>query len=253
MQELKRPKSGPSKENPTSDLHLVIHGGCRGFAKLPMAAIARRTLTIALLGTALFACAIDESHAPDTENWTAPSVDTQLYPVAVARPTSAIGLNTTHLESNETAAAIVCATCHLAGSTPAFSTRPGAPGNYHVHVKIEHGGLTCPSCHVPGKPGWLHRAGGQRFPLVESMELCSQCHGPQRRNYDHGAHGGMRGYWDRARGPRQRNDCIICHAAHSPAYPKVTPVRGPRDPFVKARHHGGSLVERRYGKKGSHE
>lgn len=201
----------------------------------------------------LFACLGEEPRPADLKVWTPPTADTPLHPVTIARPSSAAALNTAATEISGTPAAIACATCHAAGSGAAFAARAGTQANYHQHVDIKHGGLTCASCHVPGAPGKLHRAAGQQFPLVESLELCSQCHGPQRRNYEHGAHGGMRGYWDRQRGPRQRNDCIVCHAAHAPAYPKVTPVLGPIDRFAAPRLRPGSLVEQRYGEGKTHE
>jgi hypothetical protein len=61
------------------------------------------------------------------------------------------------------------------------------------------------------------------------MTLCSQCHGPQRRDYDMGLHGGMTGHWDLAKGGRSRNTCINCHDPHAPAFPLVMPVFPPRD------------------------
>ena len=53
------------------------------------------------------------------------------------------------------------------------------------------------------------------------MTLCSQCHGPQATAFEHGAHGGMNGYWDLTRGPQMKNNCIDCHDPHVPAYPKM--------------------------------
>ena len=67
--------------------------------------------------------------------------------------------------------------------------------------------------------------------MREALTLCSQCHGPQRRDYDHGAHGGMTGYWDRSRGGRQRNHCVDCHDPHQPAYVGGLPVPAARDRF----------------------
>ena len=80
------------------------------------------------------------------------------------------------------------------------------------------------------------------------MRLCSQCHGLIRTAYDNGAHGGMRGYWDLQRGPRERNNCIACHNPHSPAHPQVIPVAGPKDKRVYRRVHEGSIIDQRFGK-----
>ena len=63
---------------------------------------------------------------------------------------------------------------------------------------------------------------------------CAQCHGPQYRDYRHGAHGGMRGHWDLSRGPRERNHCVACHDPHAPAFGQFEPVPGPRDRFTGA-------------------
>ena len=47
--------------------------------------------------------------------------------------------------------------------------------------------------------------------------------------------GGMNGYWDLSRGPRERHACTTCHDPHAPAYVGMMPARGPVDP----RHTGG--------------
>ena len=71
------------------------------------------------------------------------------------------------------------------------------------------------------------------FP-ADALRLCAQCHGPQYRDYRHGAHGGMRGHWDLSRGPRERNHCVACHDPHAPAFGQFEPVPGPRDRFTGA-------------------
>jgi hypothetical protein len=65
------------------------------------------------------------------------------------------------------------------------------------------------------------------------MALCAQCHGTQKRDYDHGAHGGMRGYWDLKRGPRERNHCVSCHDPHAPKFGTFMPVHPPKDRFLQ--------------------
>jgi hypothetical protein len=69
------------------------------------------------------------------------------------------------------------------------------------------------------------------------MRLCAQCHGPQYRDYQNGAHGGMTGNWDLSKGGRVRNNCIDCHDPHAPRYPTVTPSRGPNDRFLTGGGH----------------
>jgi hypothetical protein len=123
-------------------------------------------------------------------------------------------------------------TCHAAGAGPPIAARDGAPEDFHAGVQLSHGTLSCNSCHDPADRTQLRLADGTPLALAEVMQLCGQCHGPQIRDYERGSHGGMAGYWDLARGPRVRNSCVACHAAHEPAYPKVVPAAPPRDRFL---------------------
>jgi hypothetical protein len=131
-----------------------------------------------------------------------------------------------------------CATCH-ATRPPNPKARLGSPlVLFHQGDLGPHGNLTCISCHEPSD-GYrsLRLADGSNLPYSEVMQLCAQCHGPQFRDYKHGAHGGMTGYWDLTKGGRERNNCIDCHHPHAPAYPKVRPAAGPQDRFLKGVHH----------------
>jgi hypothetical protein len=107
----------------------------------------------------------------------------------------------------------------------------------HGGLNGVHGKLACVSCHNPAK-GYdsLRLADGKSLPFTEVMALCAQCHGPQFRDYEHGAHGGMTGHWDLSRGGRERNNCIHCHDPHAPKYPTVAPARGPNDRFLTGGH-----------------
>ena len=62
---------------------------------------------------------------------------------------------------------------------------------------------SCLSCHNPKNYDTLALANGEAVPYRRTMNLCAQCHGPQYRDYNHGSHGGMTGYWDRTRGERR--------------------------------------------------
>lgn len=128
---------------------------------------------------------------------------------------------------------ILCVTCH--------SLRPGAKlpestaglREFHAGLALRHGTLTCASCHAPDSPAErLRLADGREIQFVEAITICSQCHGTQRRSYDHGTHGGMTGYWDLSRGPRERNMCVDCHDPHSPRFVGGMPVHRPRDRFL---------------------
>ena len=97
-----------------------------------------------------------------------------------------------------------------------------------------HGDLSCLSCHNPDDYGTLRLADQRAVLYRDVMTLCAQCHGPQYRDYLHGAHGGMNGYWDLTKGPRTRNSCIHCHDPHAPAFPSMRPTFKPRDRFLES-------------------
>ena len=125
---------------------------------------------------------------------------------------------------------IQCSTCHTEGSPPAKDSR------FHTRERIDHGPLSCAHCHASDNRALLHLANGEPIAMRNAMELCAQCHGSQYRDYQHGSHGGMRGYWDLSRGPRQRHHCITCHNPHRPQFRSFIPAPGPK-PRVRGGGH----------------
>ena len=125
-----------------------------------------------------------------------------------------------------------CSTCH--------TTRKPNPANrtatdlkeFHRGLKMAHGSVSCLSCHNSDDYDTLKLADGSSVGFPDVMTLCAQCHGPQMRDYEHGAHGGMNGYWDTTRGPRNRLNCIDCHDPHAPKFPKMRPTFKPKDRFL---------------------
>ncbi|MCA9290696.1 MAG: hypothetical protein KDA25_06185, partial [Phycisphaerales bacterium] len=99
-------------------------------------------------------------------------------------------------------------------------------------MSFVHGDLACYSCHNPDDANTLRRADQTTVAYPDVKTLCAQCHGAKARDYDHGAHGGMNGYWDLTRGPRTRNTCIDCHDPHVPKFPMMIPTFKPRDRFL---------------------
>lgn len=126
---------------------------------------------------------------------------------------------------------IACATCHSLKATATVPTRPADVEEVHVGLAFDHGEVSCASCHAAkaGEAPLLHLADGTPLPTTEAMRLCGQCHGPQLRDYEAGAHGGMDGHWDLTRGGRTRNHCVDCHDPHVPAPPAVSPAPRARD------------------------
>jgi hypothetical protein len=170
-----------------------------------------------------------------------------LHRVTIRLPSSLGVVDTGEVDASGRPIGIRCATCHgpSGGGEDARSLaeRSGL-ARMHAGVTLAHGELSCATCHPLDDRTQLRLADDTRIVFTEVQRLCRQCHGPQHRDYERGAHGGMRGYWDLGRGPRERNACVMCHAAHAPAYPLVVPAPPPRDRFLSAgqasRPHDGA-------------
>ena len=128
---------------------------------------------------------------------------------------------------------IACSTCHSVRE-PNHANRAQDLDQFHQNMPMAHGTLTCYSCHNPDDTDTLRLADSTTVAYPDVMTMCAQCHGPQMRDFERGAHGGMNGYWDLSRGPRTRNNCIDCHDPHLPKFPAMKPTFKPRDRFLKA-------------------
>ncbi len=154
---------------------------------------------------------------------------TDKFSVAINIPDGPLMLATGKKDSFGNPIKVRCETCH-ALRKPNLEIASGKDlKKFHQGQTFNHGDLSCLTCHNPDDYDTLRLADGKALTYRNVMKLCGQCHGPQARDYAHGAHGGMTGYWDLSKGPRKRNNCIDCHDPHSPAYPKVWPVFPPRD------------------------
>lgn len=158
-----------------------------------------------------------------------PVVNPPLHPVIIKQPAGVpkVATGLTNFQGEPVMAS--CVSCH-ATTTPNREIRRAEDlKKFHQGLKYAHGELSCLSCHNPDNYDMLRLADGRALDFTESMTLCSQCHGPQRRDYDRGLHGGMTGHWDLRRGGRTRSTCINCHDPHAPDFPLVMPVLPPRD------------------------
>lgn len=155
-----------------------------------------------------------------------------LHPSTEILPLHVGAVNTELRDVHGAPVGVACATCHSPGeSGQALVEGSGSPEAFHSGVELQHGRLGCFHCHDTDRR-LLKLADGSKVELQEATLLCSECHGPQARDYAQGLHGGKAGYWDRRRGPVQRNACVLCHAPHSPAYEAVVPTFAPHDRFL---------------------
>lgn len=155
------------------------------------------------------------------------------YPVVIRTPTGPRGTLAGIQDRHGTEQTVACAVCHTTRPANKSNRESADLNEFHQGLKTAHGQLACVACHTADN-GYesLHLADGSSVLWQESMQLCAQCHGPQFRDYEHGSHGGMTGFWDLSRGSRMRNHCIDCHDPHAPAFPTVRPAAGPADRFA---------------------
>lgn len=153
------------------------------------------------------------------------------HPVEIHRPSSQGVLDTSLRDHGGRPIGVSCKTCH-GSQAQGVLLGEDRPKDFHRGLQVTHGNLTCTACHDQDHSR-LHLADGTKLEFDQTAKLCAQCHGVQYRDYSRGSHGGMTGYWDLQRGPRERNTCTDCHAAHSPAYEKVWPVHPPKDRFLE--------------------
>jgi len=160
-----------------------------------------------------------------------------LHPITIKPGPDTPRLDTGLKDSQGKAITAACSTCHNTTTpNPARNTAHDLV-QAHAGLNYNHGNLTCMSCHNAKDYDSLHLADGRRVAFPEVMTLCAQCHGTAMRDYLHGSHGGMNGYWDLSQGPRVRNNCVDCHDPHHPEFPLVRPVLPPRDRIsVPAEH-----------------
>lgn len=182
-----------------------------------------------------------QQHAPQQSPAPAPSTPPAILHPVVIKPGPGIPHVDTGLkDSAGQPIAVSCGTCH--STTKPNLARNSAEGLLPPHrgLNYQHGGLTCLSCHNSENYDTLRLADTRAVAFPDVMTLCSQCHGTARRDYDHGSHGGMNGYWDLTKGGRTRNNCVHCHDPHHPDFPIVRPVLSPRDrisvPLPKPSH-----------------
>lgn len=154
------------------------------------------------------------------------------HTVVIRTPQNPPGVPTGTFDEKGRPLIVACATCHTTKPANLDAKLGSQLTQFHQGLVGKHGTLSCASCHNPND-GYttLRLADGKSVSHSEVMTLCAQCHGPQFRDYQHGAHGGMNGYWDLSKGGRTRNNCVDCHDSHAPKYPTVSPARGPNDRF----------------------
>lgn len=118
-----------------------------------------------------------------------------------------------------------CSDCHKIipppVETPHTLTR-------HREIDLEHGINTrCLNCHHRTNRDAFVDDYGREIPWNQPQLLCGKCHGPVYRDWQHGSHGRINGYWDAARGEQTRRRCVECHDPHRPPFTPLAPAPVP--------------------------
>ena len=208
----------------------------------------------------LMSCNVGEEHHSISYDFKSSSVDESTVMSEIHRPDDELVMFV-ESESGDPVK-IRCGICHSMLQPSKFTKQTKI---FHKEIELRHGDLSCQSCHHRGLPislvseienselgnnplkdntsfinlPWnkdfyskFHLGDGTKINASDVMELCSQCHGEKRNEYDHGAHGGMTGYWNRKKGTRSRLNCIDCHDAHAPKIPKFLAAPMPNYRFL---------------------
>lgn len=118
-----------------------------------------------------------------------------------------------------------CSDCHRIIPSPRETERRLTQ---HTEIQLEHGLNTrCFNCHHTGNRDALVDDFGQEIPWNQPQLLCAKCHGPVYRDWQHGSHGRINGYWDPDQGPQTKRRCIECHDPHHPPFGTLPPAPGP--------------------------
>ncbi len=109
-----------------------------------------------------------------------------------------------------------CSECHR--DIPSLYAA-GGDLTQHADIHLAHGMNTrCLNCHHPTNREAFVDDFGEEIPWDQAPVLCGKCHGPVYRDWQHGSHGRINGYWDTTRGEQVRLKCIACHDPHRPPF-----------------------------------
>ncbi|MFT7632687.1 MAG: hypothetical protein ACI87E_003741 [Mariniblastus sp.] len=155
-----------------------------------------------------------------------------LFDVSIRKPAGPPRVATGQTDPHGNQVTVACSTCHTVRKPDFTNKVPDDLKEFHGELGFSHGTVSCLSCHNSNDYDALKLADGARVEFSNVMTLCAQCHGQQKRDYMHGVHGGLNGFWDLSRGPQTKNNCVDCHHPHAPQFPKMQPTFKPKDRFL---------------------
>jgi len=184
------------------------------------------------------AASLEESSQKPAQDQETKEPSGQRFPVVINKPPPAPRVRVATDPETGKGIFVRCQTCHATKKPSPQTDGAHLPALFHQALKFQHGGLACLACHDRHDYDRLHLADGKPVAYADVMTLCAQCHSKRHTDYQHGAHGGMNGYWDLSRGGRTRKHCVDCHNPHWPQFPRMRPTFKPIDRFLTPPRRG---------------
>lgn len=85
----------------------------------------------------------------------------------------------------------------------------------------------CKKCHIQNSSKSLIMLTGDTVNVEQTPELCGQCHGIMKRNWDSSTHGKRVNSWTKN---GEKLICTKCHDPHKPKFPKFVAKPPPKRP-----------------------
>jgi len=127
-----------------------------------------------------------------------------------------------------------CSECHRTEPEPRAA---GGAFTKHTEIRFTHGiNARCLICQHPTNREAFVDDFGEEIPWDQPQRLCSKCHGPVYRDWQHGSHGRINGHWDTAQGELKRLKCIECHDPHHPPFQPLASAPPPRTLRMRPHH-----------------
>lgn len=85
----------------------------------------------------------------------------------------------------------------------------------------------CKKCHIQNSSKSLIKLTGEPSIVEKTPEICGQCHGIMKRNWEVGTHGKRINSWTKS---GEKLICTKCHDPHKPKFPKFVAKPPPKRP-----------------------
>lgn len=110
--------------------------------------------------------------------------------------------------------------------TNAFTTEI-LPKNTDHSTQFHNTPNNCTKCHPRDNSAELILLTGDPINVKQIPELCGQCHGIMKRDWDRGMHGKKINSWTNS---GEKLFCTKCHLHHNPKFPKFKALSPPEKP-----------------------